>query len=676
MNKYIPLGFIPPDPSGMNTHDYHHKGADLTSAIAVQLVGISLYLHVLILILYLNSTRISFLNFFHSQRKFIIRSKMASKNTVTATMLDDTVSYLLDDAIENKSTSFRQFDNLQHYKDHLNHLEAASKLALLRELLCVRLPVPLLPESISHNIESILIRNRDHKLLTSLSSLSPLRIFIHSASHQTKVHLWRGDITTLNGVTAITNAANSQGLGCFQPTHRCIDNIIHAEAGPGLREECFWLMQERAKELEPGDVLVTGGHALCASSVLHTVGPQLKRGSSPTDTERAQLTKCYRGILEAMELMPTSQDGRKSVALCCISTGIFAFPADEAAAIAVSTVTSWLESHPSTTITDVAFNTFTESDTNIYTALLGPSPTLAAPVKSPLHGSLQVARDWLRSADAVLVTAGAGLSAAEGLDYHSRELFKENFPGFLKFGLTSLYSVFGYNGWPSEEHRWGYYFTHLNMIANWSNTPTYQTLIPWLREFGPDAFVRTSNADGLFLANGWSEKQLSTPQGSYAYLQCLNNCRVDAVVPSAPLVTEAMPFIDPISQKLTNSSKIPFCQFCGSKMSICVRAGSWFNSTPYKAGELQWKSWISRILKEKKNLVILELGVGMNTPGVLRWPNEDLVARSAGMAKLIRVGLGPEAMVSWEQEDDGLSTFVQGDIHRVIPLLLEYSAEV
>ncbi|CAG7558848.1 unnamed protein product [Fusarium equiseti] len=592
--------------------------------------------------------------------------------TSTTTMLDDTLSYLIDDMIETKSSSLVPVENLQHYKNHLHHLETATKLALLKECLCVWPPVPLLPENILQNIESILSHMRDHKLLTPLSSLSPTRTINHDNSRQTNIHLWRGDITTLTNITAITNAANSQGLGCFQPTHRCVDNIIHSEAGPRLREECFWLMQERAKDLEPGDVLVTGGHALYASSVIHTVGPQLKRGASPTEAQRAQLKKCYEGILEGVEDLPAGEDGRKSVALCCISTGLFAFPADQAAGIAVSTVMSWLQSHPATTITDIVFNTFTESDTNIYTALLGLFPTRVSPViEVPQQSSITVARDWLRSADAVLVTAGAGLSAGEGLDYHSKALFKQHFPGFLKFGLTSLYSVFGYDGWPSEEYRWGYYFTHLNMIAKWSNTPTYQTLIPWLKRFGRDAFVRTSNADGLFLANGWSETQLSTPQGSYAYFQCLNNCRVDATAPSAPLVAAALPFIDPVSQKLTDSSKIPLCRFCGSKMSICVRAGSWFNPSPYKTGETQWKAWISRIVKEKKKLVILELGVGMNTPGVLRWPNEDLVARSGGSVKLIRVGLGAEAIVPWEQEDQGLSTFIQGDTQRAIPLLLE-----
>ncbi|CAJ0550891.1 Ff.00g108210.m01.CDS01 [Fusarium sp. VM40] len=597
---------------------------------------------------------------------------MTPHNPVSATILNRTLLYLIDDLSNSEPSSYSDGYNLQHYKEHLDHLETASKLALLRECLCVRQPLPLLPDSILQDIDSILKRVREHRILTHISSLSPCHIINHSNGAETKIHLWRGDITTLTGITAITNAANGQGLGCFQPTHRCIDNIIHAEAGPRLREECFQQMQERAKDLEPGEVLVTAGHALYASSVIHTVGPQLKRGALPTTNEKTQLSKCYESILEALELLPPSQDGSKSVALCCISTGLFAFPADEAARIAVSIVSRWLEQHPSTTITDIVFNTFTQSDTEIYLKLLGPLPTksIFAVAKNTTQGTLSLARDWLSSADAVLVTAGAGLSAAEGLDYHSRDLFKKNFPGFLKLGLTSLYSVFGYDGWPSEEHRWGYFFTHLNMVSNWSKVPTYRALLLWLEKFGPDAFVRTSNADGLFLANGWSEEQLSTPQGSYAYLQCLNNCRVDAVVASAPLVADAMPFIDKVSQKLTDPNKIPRCRFCGSDMSICVRAGSWFNQAPYKEGETQWKAWRSRILKEKKKLVILELGVGMNTPGVLRWPNEDLVMRSDGMVKLIRVGIGPETMVPWEQEDGGVSTCIQGDIERAIPLLL------
>lgn len=434
-------------------------------------------------------------------------------------------------------------------------------------------------------------------------------------------------------------------------------------------------MQGRDKDLEVGETLVTHGYALPSSYVIHTAGPQLRRGVSPTDVERKQLARCYESVLEALELLPAQENGRKAIALCCISTGLFAFPSDEAAGIAVSTVVSWLKNRPSTTITDIIFNTFTESDTDIYSTVFESLPKewippSDGPKPTPLVGSLALAREWLDSADAVLVTAGAGMSAAEGLDYHSRSLFAENFPGFLKYGLTSLYSVFGYDGWPSEEHRWGYFFTHLNMVAKWPKTPSYQALIPWLNKFGPDAHVRTSNADGLFLTNGWSEKQLSTPQGSYAYLQCLENCRVESTVPSAPLVADAMPHLDKVTQELMDSTKVPRCEYCGAKMSICVRAGAWFNQAPFKEGEAAWKAWRSRVLREKKRLVILELGVGMNTPGVLRWPNEDLVSKADGSVKLVRVGLGTEAVIPWDLVDGERSTYLDGDISQIVPLLV------
>ncbi|KAM5341346.1 hypothetical protein ACJ41O_014377 [Fusarium nematophilum] len=588
-------------------------------------------------------------------------------------MLDETLLYLIDETSES-GNRWSHTDRLQRYKHHLSHLETSSKLSLLQELLCVRSPQPPLPQRILKSIDSILLRTREHRTLTVATSIAPSRTIKRDDGQDINICLWRGDITSLTAITAITNAANGQMLGCFQPTHRCIDNIIHSQAGPRLRAECYQLMQIGERELEAGEALVSRGHALPSPYVVHTVGPQLRRGASPTELERRQLARCYEGVLEALEALPV-EDGSKSIALCCISTGLFAFPAKEAAEIAVSSVFSWLDSHPATTITHVIFNTFTELDTEIYTKLLSSSfidPTTHGeiPKSTRLLSSLEVAQDWLNSADAVLVTAGAGFSAAEGLDYHSKTLFKEHFPAFLKYGLGSLYSVFGFDGWESEEHRWGYYFTHLNMVAQWPKTATYQTVLSWLARFGPDAHVRTSNADGLFAQNGWSGEQLSTPQGGYAFLQCLDNCRPEATIPSAPLVADAVPFIDKDTQTLTDPAKVPRCRFCGAKMSICVRAGSWFNDRPFRQGEATWKAWRSRIIREKKKLVILELGVGMNTPGVLRWPNEDFVTEGDGLVKLVRIGLGPEAVVPWDQEEEKLSTYIQGDVKEILPVLL------
>ncbi|KAL2876552.1 hypothetical protein SGCOL_008128 [Colletotrichum sp. CLE4] len=236
--------------------------------------------------------------------------------------------------------------------------------------------------------------------------------------------------------------------------------------------------------------------------VVHTVGPQLQRGSKPTITETQQLTQCYHSVLDAVEPLPSTPDGRKIVALCGISTGLFAYPARDAAAVAASAVTDWLEHHEDTSITDIIFNTFKDADHAIYQEILGSPPHTTWMGRSPTPpasanhppliqcDSLDRARQWLDAADAVIVSAGAGLSASDGLDYTSSALFAKNFSGFLKYGLRTLYSVFGFTSWPTEQVRWGYYFTHLAMIESWPKSGMYQTLIPWLERFGGNAHLQ------------------------------------------------------------------------------------------------------------------------------------------------------------------------------------------
>ncbi|KAI3397796.1 hypothetical protein diail_10329 [Diaporthe ilicicola] len=569
-----------------------------------------------------------------------------------------------------------------HVKDQLDDLEPSSHLRLLQQLLCVRQPEPGLPEDILEGIDSILQQQMSRRVLTLAGSIQPTATLKRDNSRDVRLSIWQGDITTLAGLTAITNAANSRGLGCFQPPHRCIDNVIHSWAGPRLRDECHQVMQQsrRGREMEPGEAITTQGHCLAAGHVVHTVGPQLRRGAAPTPLQTAQLARCYRAVLDAAEGLPaTPDDGRKTVALCSISTGLFAFPAREAAVVAVGAVAEWLGEHAGTSVTDVLFNTFTDADHAIYTEVL-PSTLQGRPGWSPAPppsshpplvqcDSLDRARVWLEAADAVLVSAGAGLSASDGLDYTSAALFARHFRGFLRYGLRTLYSVFGFAGWPTEQVRWGYFFTHLAMVRAWPPSAMYRTLISWLeRRFGAGAaHVRTSNADGLFVANGLDPERLSTPQGAYAVLQCLANCRPDATVLSAPLVEAAQPDLDPVSQVLTDPDKVPVCRFCGGKMNICVRAGDWFNEVPFQEGEKRWEQFRrDTVLSGEKTTVILELGAGMSTPGVLRWPNEDLVNRGRGRVKLVRVGLGPETAVPWDLDEARLATSIDGDISAVV----------
>ena len=160
----------------------------------------------------------------------------------------------------------------------------------------------------------------------------------------------QGDITTLQ-VDAIVNAANTSLLGGGG-----VDGAIHRAAGPDLVHECRLL-----GGCKTGEAKITKGYNLPAKHVIHTVGPVWNGGDK---NEREKLASCYRSSMELAEA-----HGFKSIAFPCISTGIYGFPKEEAAAIAVKTVRSFLEN--SSHGIEVTFCCFSSSDVGIYGPLLG-----------------------------------------------------------------------------------------------------------------------------------------------------------------------------------------------------------------------------------------------------------------------------------------------------------------
>ncbi len=171
------------------------------------------------------------------------------------------------------------------------------------------------------------------------------------------IALWEGDIIRLNA-DAIVNAANSSLLGCFSPGHNCIDNVIHSAAGMQLRADCARIIACMGEEERTGDAKITRAYNLPSRYVLHTVGPMIAHGVKESD--RLQLRSSYMSCLElAVEM------GLKSVAFCCISTGVFGFPHGEAAEIAVGAVLNWKMQNPEREM-KIIFNTFQKEDTAIY----------------------------------------------------------------------------------------------------------------------------------------------------------------------------------------------------------------------------------------------------------------------------------------------------------------------
>ena len=225
---------------------------------------------------------------------------------------------------------------------------------LFRVLVNVRPPAPAMPAFL--DMQDALLRGiAAEKGIATLDDTEP-------APNDAGIRLWRGDITALR-VHAIVNAANSQMLGCWQPGHHCIDNAIHTFAGIELRMECAEFMEAQGHEEPTGQAKITRAYNLPAQHVIHTVGP-IANGK-PTSEHRAQLAQCYRSCLDC-----AAQHKLRSIAFCCISTGVFGFPQRAAAEIAVRTVHTWLAEHGDAGMT-VVFNVFSAEDEAIYRDLLG-----------------------------------------------------------------------------------------------------------------------------------------------------------------------------------------------------------------------------------------------------------------------------------------------------------------
>ena len=236
------------------------------------------------------------------------------------------------------------------YRDIDIPAEPESQRQLLRGLMNIRAPQSIGADFLKMQDE-YLQGETAAKGITDIADLTPI---------QPGLYLWQGDITTLK-CDAIVNAANSGMTGCYIPNHRCIDNAIHTFAGVELRLACEELMEQQGYPEPSGQAKITPAFNLPCRYVLHTVGPIIN--GRVTEKDKSRLESCYRSCLEL-----AAENGLESVAFCCISTGEFHFPNEQAAQIAVETVKQFM--NRKTSVKKVIFNVFKDLDKAIYEKLL------------------------------------------------------------------------------------------------------------------------------------------------------------------------------------------------------------------------------------------------------------------------------------------------------------------
>lgn len=275
--------------------------------------------------------------------------------------------------------------------------------------------------------------------------------------------------------------------------------------------------------------------------------------------------------------------------------------------------------------------------------------------------AIERAREILASADRVLIGAGAGLSTAAGLAYGG-ERFAQHFAPFIeRYGMTDMYSA-GFYPFLTPEDEWAYWSQHV-----WANrfepgaTQLYGELAAWAKD--RDCFVITTNVDAQFELAGFDRGRIFATQGDYGFIQCRRGCH-ERIYPDRDIV-EAMRADTGggARTRLSDSSLVPTCPVCGGPMTVHLRVDDRF------VEDAAWFAARERYLAFAEGArdgrtVLLELGVGWNTPVWIRYPFERM-AHNYG-CPLVRMNF-EDAAVDSAYVPNGVG--VQGDIAAMWPLV-------
>lgn len=238
-------------------------------------------------------------------------------------------------------------------------------------------------------------------------------------------------------------------------------------------------------------------------------------------------------------------------------------------------------------------------------------------------------KDLINNADAILIGAGAGLSSSAGIDY-SKETFKKKFPELISnYGMSDMYTSSFYE-FKTEEERWNYWAKHINYsYIEPLPLKTYINLFKLVKD--KDYFVITTNVDGQFIKSGFAKDRVFEVQGSYGKIQCSVGCH-NKLYDDVLLVKEILKSKDNLR---IDSNLIPICPVCKGKMEVNIRKDSFF---------IEDDNWhklnntYEKFINDNKNkkLILLELGVGFNTPSIIRFPFEEMTYKYHNVT-LIRI---------------------------------------
>ena len=278
--------------------------------------------------------------------------------------------------------------------------------------------------------------------------------------------------------------------------------------------------------------------------------------------------------------------------------------------------------------------------------------------KDSYEDKINIAAEYIKDADSVLLGAGSGLSTEAGITMGGNR-FRDNFSEFIeKYGshyMTDMY-VAGFYPFPSEEAKWGYWskVALLNQF-DLPALPLYKELYDIVKS--KEYFVLTTNVDHQFYKAGFGIDRIFATQGDYGKIQCQNACHSKTYG-----AQELFRKMDKARKDcLIPSALVPKCPVCGGRMEMNLRCDNYF------VEDEEWHEAADRYAaflehNKKKKIVLLELGVGFNTPIIIRFPFEKMVRENPSY-NLIRLNMDePEVPESFGKSAIGIG----GDMTRAI----------
>lgn len=249
--------------------------------------------------------------------------------------------------------------------------------------------------------------------------------------------------------------------------------------------------------------------------------------------------------------------------------------------------------------------------------------------QTPFAERLKRARRLIAEADHILIGAGAGLTTAAGIEYGGDDFKKEFHPWIERYGFTDLYSS-GFYPFATEEKKWAYWARHIWFSRyRVGGLPLYEELLRLVS--GKDYFVITTNVDGQFLKAGFDRQRLFYTQGDYAYFQ-------DATGEDRHLYYNEAKVRQMIGHTGDDlripTAMIPRDPVNGHRMEVNLRCDDTFvEDDNWQEMCARYRDFVSKAKQGK--LVLLEFGIGFNTPGIIRFPFEQMAEQFPNTA-LIR----------------------------------------